>query len=355
MANTARAHINLAALRKNLQLVRTLSPQSRIMAVVKANAYGHGLLVVAKALDTVDGFAVARLEEAQLLRQSGTTQRILLLGTNLSTADLTTCAELNIDIVVHNHNTLEAIQQLEGSRKLAVWVKMDTGMHRLGFSPSQFIPALEQLKLFSAVKEITLMSHFISSESSHRATTEKQLEIFQRETKNQAFAVSLANSGAIFNHPDSHCDWVRPGIMLYGASPGGACSVDQLEPVMTLSSSILAIRSLDAGETVGYGGNWRSDKQTRIATIGIGYGDGYPRHAANGTPVKIGNSLVPLVGRVSMDLITVNLGITPANVGDSVTLWGEGLPATSVAKHAKTIAYDLFTGVTARVERIYHS
>lgn len=353
MRNTAKAYIHLPALTENLAKIKSLAPKSKIMAVIKANAYGHGLLRTASALSAADGLAVARLDEALRLKQAGINQRLLLLGTLLSVEELTTCAEQNIDIVVHSRELLEQISAYRG-KKLNVWAKLDTGMHRLGFSEEEYAGALHLLQDSKAVDEIVLMSHFSGSEYTAGAdTTAEQLKAFEQSTRSYRHPVSLANSGAIINWPQSHKDWVRPGIMLYGANPGGDCQHCELSAVMTLKSSLVAIHTVKPGDTVGYGGLWRSDKATRIGTIGIGYGDGYPRHAKNGTPVKIGEHIVPLTGRVSMDLITVDLGDIAVSIGDEITLWGQELSVNTIADWADTISYQLLTGISERVERIY--
>ena len=353
MLNTVQAHIDLSALAYNLSRVRSLCPNSKVMAVIKANAYGHGLLETAGAMATADGLAVARIQEAMQLRQGGINQRLLLLGTLLAADELNYCAEHSIDVVVHNQESLDLVCAHKG-KKLNVWAKLDTGMHRLGLNRGDYATSMRALEDCGNVDEIIQMSHFSSSEQTAMPdTTLAQSEIFEQLAGDFSYPASLANSGAIINWPQSHREWVRPGIMLYGANPGGDCADQQLKPAMTLRSKLLSIREIEAGESVGYGGTWTSEESTRIGTVGIGYGDGYPRHAQNGTPVLIGDHIVPLVGCVSMDLITVDLGEVSAQVGDEVTLWGQGLKVETVAQHASTISYQLLTAVSDRVEKIY--
>lgn len=353
MLNTAQAYIDLSALANNLATVRSLCPNSKVMAVIKANAYGHGLLETATAMRSADGLATARIQEALQLRHAGINQRLLLLGTLLSADEVSLCAEHSIDIVVHNASSLERVCRHKG-KKLNVWIKLDTGMHRLGLNQNEYAPALAVLEACGNTDEIIQMSHFSGSEHTVKPdVTLAQIDVFEKLTNYYSYPSSLANSGAIINWPQSHRDWVRPGIMLYGANPEGDSLNSKLKPVMTLTSRLLNIREIQSGECVGYGGIWQSKKNTRIGTVGVGYGDGYPRHAQNGTPVLIRGHLVPLIGRVSMDLITVDLGDLAAEVGDEVTLWGRGLNLETVARHANTISYQLLTAVSERVERTY--
>lgn len=349
------ARINLAALRSNTEIARNAAPNSRLMAVIKANAYGHGMLPVAHALqDIADGFAVARIEEALQLREDGIQNRLLVMSSLPNARQLNLCASLNIDLVVHESSTLELLENTRLNQPINLWLKIDTGMHRLGLPASTVADTYQTLNALPGVGEIVLMSHFACADHADDAMTQAQLELWSEATANISAPRSLANSAALLTRPDTHQDWIRPGIMLYGANPLGEAHKTLLAPVMTLSSRLIAVRDIPAGDTVGYNQRWLSDKPSRIGTIAAGYGDGYPRHAANGTPVLVNGQRVPLVGQVSMDMITVNLSDQPnAKAGDEVVLWGEGLAANEVAEFAGTIAYDLVTGVTLRASFSY--
>jgi alanine racemase len=355
MLNTASVLIDISALRHNLGVVRQLCPNSQVMAMVKADGYGHGLLRAADALATADGLAVARLQEAIQLRNAGISNRILLLGSILDASDLRFCGEANIDIAVHDMATVDLITVVAKNIPLRVWLKLDSGMHRLGLDAKEFCLANQILQANPGVLEIVHMTHFSSADDLTSTATDKQLLAFMAlHNINSKAKVSIANSAALISRPETHADWVRPGIMLYGENPLASSYPLPLRPAMTLRSRVLAVRQLDAGEAVGYGCTWTSKRISRIATIGIGYGDGYPRHAGCGTPVWINGQIAPLVGRVSMDSITIDVtDCKPATVGDEVTLWGEVLPAAIIARNSHTIPYQLFTSISGRPNRVY--
>jgi alanine racemase len=357
MRNTAFAHIDLSAIRHNLSVVRSLCPDSRVMAMVKADAYGHGLLQVAGALHEADGLAVARLEEALALRSAGVTQRILLLATLLDVEDLGVCSALHIDVTAHDAHSVAAITAC-GQLKLRVWLKLDSGMHRLGLDAAAFVAADHQLSNLSGVIEVIHMTHFSDSEVQDFDKTDRQVKCFNEchgRSYNRSAKTSLANSAAILTRPQTRTNWVRPGIMLYGCNPLAGNQAG-LRAAMTLQAHIVAIRDLAIREPVGYNEQWVSERPSRIATVGIGYGDGYPRHAPNGTPVLLGGVSVPLVGRVSMDTITVDItDCSEACVGDRVELWGAKLPAAAVAACAGTISYALLAGLGQRVTRKFEN
>lgn len=358
MPHTTIATIDLAAIRHNLQQVRLLAPNAHIMAAVKADAYGHGLVEVARSLAAADGLAVARIDEALQLRAAGISQRLLVLSGVHDHDSLQHCARQQIDIVIHSLAGAELLLSCPLQQPLAVWLKHDSGMHRLGLNQQQLQQAEQQLRGSSKVHDIVLMSHFSSSEQHDRQNTEQQLAAFQATTKGLPHPCSLANSAAIIQHQASHQDWVRPGIMLYGANPLPAPIAAQfpvdLKPAMTLSSQVIAIRSVNKGQAVGYNSRWVAPRDSLIATLGIGYGDGYPRHAKNGTPVLINGQRATLTGTVSMDLIGVDItDIDPVNIGDPAILWGQGLAAEEIACCADTISYQLFTSITQRVARCY--
>ncbi|WP_214001129.1 alanine racemase [Arsukibacterium sp.] len=351
------AQINLAALSHNLQRVQQLAPASKILAVLKANAYGHGLVKVAQTLTAADAFAVARIDEALALRTAGIVKPIVLLEGFYEAAELPILLANNLQTVVHNELQLQALEQTAFDGQLKVWLKIDTGMHRLGITPERFDEFYRRLWQCQAVQPgIRLMSHFCCADMPGSAKTAEQLALFQQLCTDKAEQQSLANSAAIISLPQSHGDWVRPGLMLHGISPlpDKLGQQHQLQPVMRLSSRLIAMRQVQAGETVGYGGTWRAEQTTWIGVIAIGYGDGYPRHAINGTPVWLAGREVKLVGRVSMDMITVDLGDAPTeSIGDEAVLWGPELAIERVAQCAETIPYELLCNITPRVDYQY--
>lgn len=346
--------INADALRHNLKQVRKLVPSSRVLAMIKANAYGHGLINVAHALADADAFGVAFLEEALQLRAAGIQQPIVLMEGFYGATELAEISQNDLAVVVHQYSQLEILEQQELKTPLTVWLKIDTGLHRLGFLPEEVAEVWRRLKKCKHVGEIHLLSHFTEPDDLYKSTTLQQLACFDRSIAELSAQRSLANSAAILAWPATHYEWVRPGIMLYGVSPfADKIGADHnLQPVMTLRSELIAVQSLCKGDTVGYGGTWICPENMPVGIIAIGYGDGYPRHAKNGTPVLVNNAVVPLIGRVSMDMIAVDLRTQPhAKIGDSVVLWGEGLPVEQVAHAAGTIAYELLCHVTPRVRK----
>ncbi len=355
MLNTASVQIDLNALRENLAVVRSLCPHSRILAMVKADAYGHGIVPVAKALAAADGLAVAHLSEARLLRGAGVTQRLLLLATLLDEAELVWCSNQGIDVTAHDQSSVAAIAAVARHAPLRVWLKLDSGMHRIGLDPGAFVEADRVLSRHAGVAELVHMTHFASAGDPDSAAMDLQLSCFRKcHQANPAAKVSLANSAALIARPETRADWVRPGIMLYGDNPVAARQPLPLRAAMSLRAHIVAIRAIAAHESVGYHARWTSTRPSRIATVGIGYGDGYPRHAANGTPVWIDGQLAPVVGTISMDSIGVDVtDCQRASVGGVVTLWGTELPAATIAEHASTISYQLFTALSQRVNREY--
>lgn len=352
-----RLTLNSAALLHNVALVRRSAPNSKILAMVKANAYGHGALPVANLLaEHVDALGVACLQEALELRNAGILTPLVLMEGVFSLAELTTVMQDgNMQLVVHQPRHLDWLRAWgDSGHKVTVWLKVDSGMHRLGFQPHEVATIHRQLSLIASVKDIILTSHFACADEPQNSKTQQQLSVMETLAHNMPqCARSLSNSAAILAWPQAHHDWVRPGIMLYGSSPFSATTATdcQLQPVMTLSAQILAIQPVAAGESVGYGNSWTSSKDTRIGVVGIGYGDGYPRHLPNGSPVLHRGQRLPRVGRVSMDMITIDLGDHPAEIGDEVILWGDGLPADEIATLAGTISYELFCQMTPRLSR----
>ena len=349
---TATAVIDLNALGSNYRFIQSLSPDSKVLAVLKANGYGHGLERIAKALPDADAFGVARIDEALALRAAGVVKPIVLLEGFFAEADIDILAVNNLQTIVHNVEQLNAIINADLEKPLNVWLKIDTGMHRLGINPEQLEHFYQALSESSNVQQpIVLMSHLGCADEANNAATPKQIALFETLTRELALEKSLANSAGVIAWPESHYQWIRPGLLLYGVSPlPSQVAVAGIQPVMTLQSSVIAIREIAAGEAVGYGGAWISDKKTTIGVVAIGYGDGYPRHAPNGTPVLVNGRRVPLIGRVSMDMITVDLGNhSTEKVGDIATLWGKGLPVEEVAECATTIPYELLCNITRRV------
>ena len=356
MSRPARAQVDAWALRHNLQQVRSRAPRARIMAVVKADGYGHGLAWVARTLsDNVDAFGVSSMEEGIQLREAGIAHPICLLEGFFSADELPFLAKHKLDPAIHEESQLKALEHSSPSLKLSVWLKIDTGMHRLGFAPASVPDALKRLRGSSAVAEVRLMSHFARADIPSDPETKSQLDCFLACTAGLDLESSLANSSGILAWPQSHFDWVRPGIMLYGASSLMQMSAAQLDlkPVMTLQTALIAVHPRCKGDAIGYGGDWRCPEGMPVGVAAIGYGDGYPRHATSGTPVLVNGKRVPLIGRVSMDMITLDLSTQPqAKVGDPVVLWGQGLPIEDVAKNAGTIAYELMCHVTERIPRV---
>lgn len=357
MARAATATINLNAIVHNYRLAKSTSTDGYAVAVIKADAYGHSAVRIAEALSgEADAFAVACIEEALELRTAGIQEPILLLEGFFETAELEIIAAQNLWCAIHSTEQIDALAQAELSAPLTIWLKMDSGMHRLGIAPEQYRAAYEQLSRLKQVQDIVLMTHLSCADEPDNPATQAQITTFKAATAGLPAAVSIANSAGLLAHADSRATWQRPGIMLYGASPfiESQSLADQLQPAMTLTSEIIAIRDLQEGDAVGYSRTWVCDKPSRIGTVALGYADGYPRHAKNGTPVLVNGQRTQLVGRVSMDMLAVDLSdLSDVEVGAKVELWGENLLATEVAQHCDTIPYTLFTGITKRVHKRY--
>jgi len=346
--------IDLTALRHNLQQVRRAAPGCRVMAAVKADGYGHGLAQVARALEESDGFGVASLDEALLLRSAGITAPIILLEGFFHPDELPLIEQHQLDPVLHHAAQIEALQQAGLKGPLRAWLKVDTGMHRLGVAPQATAELWQKMQAIPGVDAVGQMTHLACADELGSEATRRQLALFAEATSGLGGVKSIANSAGILGWPESHADMVRPGIMLYGVSPfvSGRAAEHELRPVMTFTSELIVVEQRNAGDAIGYGATWTCPEAMPVGVVAVGYGDGYPRHAPNGTPVLVNGRRVPMVGRVSMDMITVDLRSQPqAQAGDPVVLWGEGLPAEEVAEAAGTIAYELFCGVTPRVRR----
>ncbi len=356
MSRPAKVVINLSALRHNFSRIRTLATDSKIMAIVKADAYGHGIARIAQSLEHADAFGVACLEEARELRQANIKQRIILLEGPYAGEELNEISELELDIVVHDVSQVEMLEQSQLNKPVDVWLKIDTGMHRLGFLPDMVNDVISRLLQTNSVKDIRLMTHLASANDRDNPMTLEQIQCFNQVAEDQNVEKTIANSAAIMAFPDAHVDWVRPGIMLYGVSPFSESQGPQqgLKPVMTLQSRLITVKQLKSGEPVGYGATWRCPEDMLVGVVAAGYGDGYPRHAKSGTPVLVNDKRVELIGRASMDMLTVDLRSQPqAKTGDPVVLWGEGLPVEEIANHADTIPYEVLCAVHKRLEFNY--
>lgn len=364
MARPLIADIDLKALRDNYRLARDLAPQSRAMAVLKADAYGHGLVPCAQALkDLAPALAVACLEEAEQLRQAGITTPILLLEGIFEAEELAAVDALGLWLVVHSDWQLEALLARRPTRPIPTFLKVDSGMHRLGFPPERAEAVWKRLKEApDHACDLHLMSHFASADAREDGYFRRQLAVLEALVTSLGAPTCLANSPATLAWPEAHGAWNRPGVMLYGGDPMEAANAAsrRLVPVMTLRSAIIAVRDLAAGEPVGYAGRWTATRPSRIGVVACGYGDGYDRHARDGTPVLVNGRRCPIAGRVSMDMLTVDITDSPdADIGSEVVLWGrattgEVLEVDEVARHCEAISYTLLTGILPRVPRRYH-
>jgi alanine racemase len=348
------ATIDTAALRHNLGRVRNLAPRSKVMAVIKANAYGHGLIATARALEAADSFAVARVDEGITLRSAGIQKRTVLLEGVFDRAQLEAAAGAGFELVVHTVEQIDLLREAGAGEPFNVWLKLDSGMNRLGFKGKDFAAARSGLSALPRVKSpINLFTHLACADDPELPATNEQLGRFAEATHSLPGERSIANSAAMMSFPQAQADWVRPGLLLYGVSPfGGSIGADfGLKPAMTLHSHVIAIKELVAGERVGYGGNWSASRPTRLAVAAVGYGDGYPRSLGSGSPVLVNGRRAPLAGRVSMDMIGIDVTDLPQKprLGDPVILWGTGLPVEEIAVWADTIPYELLCGISQRV------
>jgi len=349
--------ISRAALHHNLAVIRRTVPQSKVMAVIKANAYGHGLIETARALAAADALAVARLDEAVMLREAGVQSPLVLLEGVATAEQLTEAVARNLELVVHDPSQLALLQESASTADLVVWLKADTGMNRLGFRAEGFRAALAQLRAMPAPpREIRALTHLARAEEVDVDMTSQQIARFTALTHQARILVtSIGNSAGIFGWEAARSAWVRPGLALYGVSPFAASRQrPDLLPAMSFLTTVIAVRKVPRGETVGYGAAWRAERDSRIAVLAAGYGDGVPRSLPNGAPVLIHAQRVAVVGRVSMDMLAVDVTDAPnVRVGDAAELWGTGLPVEEVADWAATIAYDLLCGVRGRVPHLY--
>lgn len=371
-SNYRRAHvrIDLGALKHNALLVKKIAPKSSFMAVIKANAYGHGMLEVAESLlGIADDLAVASIDDALFLRNNLSQQEIgitILSGFHRA-AELAIAIEKSISCIVYDQHQLDLLEKasslVSGDQSLSVWIKVDTGMSRLGFTTDAFSEVVQRLELIKGVNIRGIVSHFANADIPENENNRKQHERFlalKQQYAHKNWQWSLANSAGLIGLNESHHDWVRPGIMLFGSSPLMNVSADSLGllPVMTLASEIISVRIVLKGQSIGYGSIWTAERDTQIGVVACGYADGYPRHIAANTPVLIkgqdGKSQSSkILGRVSMDLLTVDLTGISAEIGSEVILWGKGLSIDEIAKSAETIGYELMCGITQRVRKKY--
>ena len=349
------AIINLSSLVKNYHCIANLAPQSTTIAVIKANAYGHGSVEVAKALSPhAPAFAVAFIDEALILRDAGITQPILILEGALSQADFAIALKQDFWLMLHNAEQVDWLNKQAQPYTGKLWLKVDTGMNRLGILPNEVDSLLDELSN-EQLQNLVICTHFSNAEELNNPKTLSQIKQLEQVNQHHHYKTSLANSAGILNWPESHSDYNRLGIALYGTTPISAKNLPlKLAPVMTLQSTVIGLRTLNVGESVGYGEIWQAKRPSRIATIAIGYGDGYPRSAKAGTPVFIKDQIAPIAGRVSMDMITIDVtDINGVELGDLVELWGENLAVETVAEYMDTINYELLTRVSARVPKKY--
>lgn len=352
MIPQALACINTEAFSHNLKQVRIVAPDAKLLAVVKADAYGHSIQIIADALEPADACAVGTIEEADQLNLINTSLPIVILQGVEDHETLQRCIEYQYGIVIHSEYQVRLLENVKTDKKINCWLKMDTGMHRLGFPAEDLQQIQQRLAAIDCVGSITLMSHLACADEPQHAENKQQLEAFDGMASGFEGEQSLCNSAGLIEFKQAQYDWVRPGIMLYGISPVQAktAAALNLRPVMTLKSRLIAINHCRKGDKVGYGASWECPQDMSIGVVGFGYGDGYPRHVSSGTPVLINGKQLPIVGHVSMDLITVDLRtMSDVKVGDEVILWGDGLPIEIIANAADTIAYELVCRLTSRV------
>jgi alanine racemase len=353
-----KAYVDLDALRHNLGVAQHLAPGSKNVAVIKANAYGHGMLEAARALGSLaQALAVATIDEAVSLRDAGVGGPLIVLQGAPCRSGVEEAAARGLWLMIHTGGQLEQLLGARVTEPLGAWIKVDTGMHRIGMTVEEATTAIEAIERSDKVNHPpVLCTHLACADEVDNPMTAEQVDRFRTFSDHYDLPLSIANSAGIMHWPASHGDWNRPGIMLYGADPAGTFGDTCLRPVMRLVSEIMAVRTLAPGEGVGYGQRWKARVPSRIGTVSIGYGDGYPRHAGNGTPVWVKDRRVPLVGTVSMDMITVDLtGHDDIAAGDPVELWGPNIPVNEVAEFAGTIGYELLAGMTSRPPRVYSS
>jgi alanine racemase len=343
MKRSAWVEIDHRALKHNLQQARQYAPGTKVMAVIKANAYGHGVLEVAETLSSADGFAVSCLSEAITLRQAGFIHRILVMQGPQTLYDIYDAASNRLRLVIHDYAQLALLDQSKRSTKVDVALKLDTGMHRLGFAIDQARVLYKQLDEHPVVGSVWLMTHLACADDLGSEATHQQLSLMKEHTLGIQTTRTIANSAGVLGWSASHANWVRPGIMLYGSSPMLEKHRDDygLQAVMSFYAPVVAVHQLKKGDSIGYGATWTCDNDGWFAVVACGYADGYPRHLPSGTPVWVNGEKASLVGRVSMDLIVVNIDQIDVDVGDAVELWGKHINIDEIARAADTISYEL--------------
>ena len=355
MPRAVSASIDIGALRQNFRQVRQAVGAVQVLSVIKADAYGHGLQAVAAALADSDGFGVASVDEAVQLRDLGVRKPIVVFGSFSSSTEVPVLLQQNIVPMMHCVEQLELLEQASYSGQCDVWIKIDTGMHRVGFDEAEVGAIVARVQRCCSVRRVLLMSHLANADDPEDPFSRQQIASFKRCTDAYELERSVANSAGVLAWPASHFQWVRPGLMLYGVSPLQSRTGAELglRPVMTLKSEIIALKTVLAGERVGYGGTWTAERTTRLAVVACGYGDGYPRRTAPNSAVLIDGRRAAIVGHVSMEMMSVDVSAHPnVALGDEVVLWGPGLAVEEVAANAATIGYELLCGVTKRVPRI---
>ncbi|MDP5129405.1 MAG: alanine racemase [Paraglaciecola sp.] len=363
MSRPTQIIIDLPAIRHNCQIAARLAPHAQVVAMVKADAYGHGATQVAKALEPqVAKFGVCCIEEAQTLRQAGVNKPIVLIEGCFSAEEYQLAAQINCELLIHTEQQISQLLASKSAFRFTIWLKLDTGMHRLGIDIEKTAAVVQALQASNKIEKLILTSHFASADELNGSFTSQQMFRFEQVVSKLkalnagAFDISLANSAAVLAWPQSHQDWIRPGIMLYGISPFSdhQQQADELVPVMHFCSKVIALREVKQGEYVGYGNTWQAKRSSVIATIAAGYGDGYPRTAPSGTPVLIKGHRAELAGRVSMDMLSVDVtDLTAVEIGDHVELWGAALDVNEVARFAGTNGYELVTRMPPRAKRFY--
>ncbi|NQZ32872.1 MAG: alanine racemase [Oceanospirillaceae bacterium] len=357
MARAAQAIIDLSAIEYNFKLAKSQAKNAKAMAVIKADAYGHGAVAVANKLAPwVDAFGVACIEEALELREAGVSNPVLLLEGFFSADELPIIAENNFWTALHSTYQLDWLKNASLSQPINIWLKMDSGMHRLGLNSREFIDAYHQLQDMDNVAEIVLMTHMACADDLNSEMSTAQITLFDQACAGLNAEQSLANSPSILSNQASHRQWLRVGLMMYGASPFDVAHpiADKLKPAMHFTTQVIALRSVSNSEAVGYAASFVCETPKMIATIAIGYADGYDRHIVNDSPIMVAGQRAMIAGRISMDMVTVDVtGLKGVKIGSDVELWGDALKVTEVAKAASTIPYTLFTGVTKRVPRKY--
>lgn len=344
---------DLAAMQANLEQARASMPGAKVWAVVKADAYGHGLHNAIEAFGAADGLALLELDRAVHLRETGWQKPLMMMEGMFDPSDLRLMQQFSLQPVIHNDEQLQMLAGA-GGPALDVHLKINSGMNRLGFRPERARQLHRRLLEMPVVGRVSLLTHFANAETPESVLpADRQLERFREVCSGIEAEVSLCNSAALLLRKEFRCDWVRPGVMLYGGSPGGrSAAAFGLQPAMTLRSELISVQQLEAGDSVGYGSTFTADRPMRIGVVACGYADGYPRHAPTGTPVLVGGVRTRLLGRVSMDMLSVDLSPVPgAAVGSPVVLWGEGLPIDEVAEAAGTIGYELMCAIAPRVRR----